>query len=205
MSEEVFNRKSADELTLRIAARLGARQEKIERMAEWERPAFIIKWRPLVLPAMAVAACLIVALVVIAPRHSMGVSSPDELDISAPDFEDYRAAMPELTEITQLIAAGSYSEALPKVEAALQQSDSELSEKERALSENDDEGLAYEVETSQVLNGELRWAYIYLLVRNNNIRSAHAELERYLALPSGTISHQEEAKDLRMYLRIDNN
>ena len=127
----------------------------------------------------------------------------DEVGFTVPDFEDYRAAMPELSEITQLIAGQHYSEVLPKVEAALEHSDRELREKEMALAGNDDEALAYALETEQVLNGELRWAHVYLLVCNNNKEYARAELERYLALPPRAISHQKEAMALRRQLRTD--
>lgn len=201
MEEEVFDRKSADELTLRIADRLGRRQEKLDRMAEWERPARKIAWRPVVLSALAMAACLVVAFVVIAPWRTTEESPLDELGIAVPDFEDYRSAVPELSEISKLIANQQYADALPKVEAALEHSDRELRGLDMALLDNDDEVLAYAEEAEQILNGELRWAYIYLLVREERKEEACEQLKLYLKLPRGVVQHREEAKALRKKLR----
>ena len=202
MSEEVFDRKNADELTLLIADRLGRRQEMLDRMAEWERPARTIAWRPAVLSALAIAACLAVAFVVLKPAAGDGTGNLlDELGIEAPTFEEYRAATPQLSEITTLIENENYALAIEKVELALEHSDRELRGLEMALLDTDDEVLAYAEETEQQLNGELRWAYIYLLVRVGRTEDALAQLKRYLKLPSYVMQHKDEAKALRKKLK----
>lgn len=192
MSEEVFDRKSADELTLHIAERLGRRQEKIDRMAEWERKGQRMKMHPIVLSALAIAACLVVAFVMQMPR----TNPLDELGIAAPGFEMYRSAVPELSEITQLISDQKYVDALPKVKEALEHSDMNLRELEIALQDSEDEVLNDEKETAEVLNGELRWAYIWLLVHENRNEEAVEQIRLYLELPSELISHEAEAKAL---------
>lgn len=204
MSEEVFSRKDADELTRRIADRLGERQQKIDRMAEWESAeqragGLTVSLRP-ILAVLAVAACLVVALVVIAPWRST-VSPLDELGIGAPTFEEFRAPVPELSEITGLIESKNYADALPKVEAALEHSDRELRGLEMALLDTDDEILAYAEETEQMMNGELRWAYIYLLVREERNEDALSELKRYLKLPARVCTHRDEAKALQKAIK----
>lgn len=200
MSEEVFDRKNADELTLRISERLGKRQEKIDCMAEWERSDRRVKLHPIVLSALAMAACLVVIFAIQMPRAN-GLGNPlDELGIAAPDFELYRSAVPDLSDITQLISDQRYADALPKVEEALIHSNSNLQELESALQNTDDEVLTEEKEAEQVLNGELQWAYIWLLVRDNKEEKAIEQIKQYLELPSHLISHEEEARTLKKRL-----
>ena len=200
MSEEVFDRKKADELTLRIADRLGKRQEKIDCMAEWERGSRRMELRPITLSALAIAACLVVVFIIQIPRTSNSSNPLDELGIAAPSFELYRSAVPELSEITHLISDQKYIEALPKVHEALEHSDLNLRELEMALQNNDDEVLSDEKETEQVLNGELRWAYIWLLVFDNNNEKALEQIDLYLNLQLSLISHEVEAKELKKKL-----
>lgn len=200
MSEEVFDRKSADELTLRIAERLGKRQEKLDRMAEWEPKSQRVKLHPIVISALAIAACLVVAFIIQMPKTNSFDNPLDELGIAAPGFDVYRSAVPELSEITQLISEQKYADALPKVEEALEHSDMNLRELEVALQDSDDEVLNDEKETEQVVNGELLWAHIYLLVRENRNVEACEQIDLYLKLPSSLISHEEEAKALKKRL-----
>ena len=87
------------------------------------------------------------------------------------------------------------------MEAALEHSDRELRGLDMALLDNDDEVLAYAEEAEQILNGELRWAYIYLLVREERKEEACEQLKLYLKLPRGVVQHREEAKALRKKLR----
>ena len=196
MSEEVFDRKNADELTLRISERLGKRQEKIDCMAEWERSDRRVKLHPIVLSALAMAACLVVVFAIQIPRANSLGNPLDELGIAAPEFELYRSAVLDLSEISQLIDNQEYADALPKVERAMEHSDRNLKEMESALQNTDDEVMTEEKETEQVLNGELRWAYIWLLVHENRNEEAMEQIKLYLELPSELISHEAEAKAL---------
>lgn len=192
MTEEVFIRRDADALDLLIADRLGERQRKLERMAAWERPARSIQLRP-VMAALAIAACLAVALVVVAPWKTT-VAPWDELGLETPSEEMWRAATPEMAEISQLIQAENYDAALAATEVALIQSDRELRILHDALVSGDDEMLLYEADAEQLNNDQLRWTYIYLLVHAERNDDARIQLKRYLK--NKKAEHREEAKAL---------
>ncbi len=197
MEAEVYNPASADSLERLIVARLGERQQKIERMAEWERPQRSV-WLRHVTVAMAVAAMVAVAFIVWPTAQQTAVSPIDELGIEAPYISrEYRAAIPEIGEINQLIAAHNYADALPKLEQALEQSDREIAEMEQGLTYMDDDELAYVMEMEQNYNGELRWAYIYVLVQEGQHGDARAQIKQYLKLPKHLCSHRDEAKELK--------
>lgn len=197
MAEEVFIRKDADALDLLIADRLGERQRKLDRMAAWERPARSVQLRP-VMAALAIAACLVVALVVVAPWKT--TASPwDELGLETPNTETLRSATPEMAEISQLIQAKNYDEALAATEVALAQSDRELRILNDALVVSEDDELLYEQEMEQLNNDQLRWTYIYLLVHAERHDDASAELKRYLK--NKRAEHREEAKALLRKLK----
>ena len=192
MNEEVFIRTEADELDLLIADRLGERQRKLDRMAVWERPARNVQLRP-VMVALAIAACLVVAFVVIAPWKTT-ISPWDELGLEPPSREALRAATPDMAEITQLIEAQNYDAAIVKTEQALAQSDRELRVLSDALLGGEDDELLYEEEMEQLHNSELRWTYIYLLLRMERNEDARAELKQYLKYKDAP--HRAEAKEL---------
>lgn len=192
MTEEVFIRKEADELDLLIADRLGERQRKLERMAEWECPARSVQLRP-VMAALAVAACLVVALVVIAPWKTT-TSAWDELGLETPTSEMLRAATPNMAEIVQLIEAQNYDAAIIKTEQALAQSDRELSVLNDAMLVGEDDELLYEEEMELLNNSQLRWTYIYLLLRVDRNQDARVELKLYLKYKDAP--HRAEAKEL---------
>ena len=192
MTEEVFIRKYADALDLLIADRLGERQRKLDRMAAWERPARNIQLRPM-MAALAIAACLAVALVVVAPWKT--TTSPwNELGLDAPNVETLRSATPEMAEISQLIRDENYDAALAATEVALAQSDRELRILNDALVSGDDDILLYEADAEQLNNDQLRWTYIYLLVRAERNDDARIQLKRYLKHKGA--EHREEAKAL---------
>ena len=202
MTNEVFNGNAADELTLKIAERLGQRQAKVERMAEWERPTRRLWLRPLI-AGMSIAACLAVVLLMV--THGRSASSPwEELGMEVPMLEEYRAALPELSEINQLMSAQHYDEALLKVEVALNHSDAELEDLNLALMAVDgqDEELLYEEEVELTTNAGLRWAYIYLLIHAERYGDAQVQLKRYLKLPAQSCTHKVEAKALLRRLKV---
>lgn len=198
MSEEVFNKNEADGLCQRIIDRLGRRQEKIDRMAEMERAERRSHLRPMTV-ILAIAACLVVAFL-ISPLWRTTVSPLDELGIAAPSMDNYRASIPELTEITQLIEAKNYDMALEKTAKALSSSDVKLEELDFASAVSDDDGLLYEAETERVYNSELRWTYIYLLVRTNDKKEARHQLKLYLKHPKDC-EHLDEARELQKALK----
>ena len=195
MTEEFFDKKSADELTLRIADRLGERQRKLESMAKWEQPARKVSFRPAILSVMSIAACVAIAFILFTPSRST-VNPIDDLGLETPMFEEYRAAMPRMIEISQLLTEQRYADALPIVEEELATSDMDLQELMEKAACDADEELAYETETEQALNGELRWAYIYILVRENKFEEACKQLQQYLEMSPDIVSHREEAENL---------
>ena len=197
MTEEVFIRKDADALDLLIADRLGERQRKLDRMAAWERPARSVQLRP-VMAALAIAACLVVALVVVAPWKT--TASPwDELGLETPNTETLRSATPEMAEISQLIQAKNYDEALAATEVALAQSDRELRILSDAMVAGEDEVLLYEEEAEMLNNDQLRWTYIYLLVQTERKEDAVAQLKLYLKHKD--CPHRGDAKVLLKQLK----
>ena len=193
MEDEKFNLHEADELDRRIIERLGERQMKLYRMAEMERGAKRMNLRPLAV-ALSVAACLAVAFL-ISPLWRSSLSPLDELGIAAPSMENYRAAQPELTEIMQLIEAQRYDEALAQAEKALGRSDVKLEELDYASATCDDEAIAYEAAEERVYNSELRWTYIYLLVRAEKNKEARRQLKIYLKYAKDA-EHEDEARAL---------
>ena len=195
MTEEIFDRKCADELTLRIADRLGERQHKLDCMAKWEQPTRKVSLRPMILSVMSIAACVVIAFVLFTPSRST-MNPFEELGIGVPTFEEYRAAMPRLAEISQLLIEHNYAEALPIVKEELANSDIDLQKLMQKVQDNADEELAYEMEMEQILNGELRWAYIYILVYENKTEEACKQLQQYLEMTPDRMSHREEAEAL---------
>lgn len=201
MTDDVFNRNEADELTLIIAKRLGRRQAKLERMAEWERPARRAWLRPLA-AGVSIAACLAVAFLLL-PLGRDAASPWDELGLDVPMLEEYRAPLPELSEINQLIGAQRYDEALLKTEVALNHSDAELEDLNMALmaADEQDEELLYEEDAELDTNAGLRWAYVYLLIQMGRYDDALVQLKRYLKMPARACPHKAEAKALMRELK----
>lgn len=195
MNEDVFIKQEADELTNRIADRLGERQQKLERMAEWERlDKKSTHIRPLFM-TLAIAAC-IAALFFFSPFGQSGQSYLDDLGIASPSLTDFRAGSPELTEISNLMEKEDFDNALEKAEAALARSEEALKmyyETEELW--GDDEAIKYDKELEWEVNSELRWVYIYLLVKQGHKKDAKKELKRYLKYPD-YCEHEAEAKAL---------
>lgn len=140
----------------------------------------------------AVAVCAVVVLVAVLWKTP--ASPLDELGIEPPKATEYRSATPEQVEIATLIEKQNYDVALARVEKSLKQSDLSLKEMAGVADDWDDEALLYEEEAEMVQNSELRWTYIYLLVRKDQKSLARKELKRYLKSPYG--EHQKEAKAL---------
>ena len=191
--EEVFERKSADELTGRIADRLGERQEKLEQMAAWEQAA---RGKPRVRPLyyLTAIAASVVAVVLLWPKN--GLSPIEELGIDVPAMTEYRAASAEIARIEKLIDEKNYEEALKYTEKSLKNSDTAIYEFEEVPDFWDsEEEYAYEQEAELQKNSELRWTYIYLLVKLSRNKEARKELKTYLK-DQEHCKHKEEARQL---------
>lgn len=169
-----------------IVDRLGERQRKLDRMSAWEKAASGGQKRNLRLlyAAISVAAC-IALVVVVNPFLNGGVMSGGTsvingtMEMTRPDFSTFRAALPELLQVEQLIDAGEYYKALDIVEAKLEASDKKVKKAEKEPLYDDEEWM-YEYKAEKLLNAELRWTYIYLLVMVECDRTAVKELKKYL-------------------------
>lgn len=190
MQQEISN----DELTQRIARRLGARQQKLQCMEEWERPARKLSL-PRTMAVLSAAACVALILM-IAPWK--GYSPVDELGIR-PDLTEFRSGMPQLTEIQRLLDASEYEEALGITGQVLLSSDAEIEEMKAGVNLQD-EMAEYEYRVMCEVNSELRWTYIFLLVQEGQNEAAWQQLERYI----GDVEyahHREDAEALRGKLK----
>lgn len=193
MNEEKFVRSEADALTGRIIDRLGERQQKLDRMAEWERKTPTRRLRPLFV-TLAIAAC-VCAVFILSPFGKGSVSPWDEMGYGKPSLTEYRAASPEMAEIALLIEQDDFEAALNKTEEALKQSDNAIKEWNALEEMWDDESVAYEQELEWAANSELRWVYIYLLVQHGDHKKAKKEIKKYLQNPQ-YCEHETEAKAL---------
>ena len=111
----------------------------------------------------------------------------------APSLVPFRAAMPEVAEIERLMDDGEFYDALDIADAALKKSNKAVKgyEKMAAL----DEETEYEYKYEKLLNSELRWTYIYLLVIADCERDALKELKKYLKDDEFCL-HRDEAESM---------
>lgn len=195
MNEEKFNPKAADADTMLIVARLGERKRKLERMAEMEhRLARRTTVRLYTSIVSAVAAVVLLTLVLV-PLWRMQISPLDKTGISQPTFSDYRSGNADIAEIIKLMDRQEYKQALTVTKKALHTSDIALKDLYGKDVEFDDEELVYEEELERNTNSELRWAYIYLLVKLDDVKEARRQLHKYLKAKD-YCQHQAEAKAL---------
>ena len=195
MNEEKFNPNAADADTMLIVARLGERKRKLERMAEMEhRLARRTTVRLYTSIVSAVAAVALLTLVLV-PLWRMQIPPLDKTGISQPTFSDYRSGNADIAEITKLMNRQDYKQALTVTKKALHTSDIALKDLYGKDVEFDDEELVYEEELERNTNSELRWAYIYLLVKLDDVKEARRQLHKYLKAKD-YCQHQAEAKAL---------
>ena len=195
MNEEKFNPNAADGDTMLIVARLGERKRKLERMAEMEhRLARRTTARLYTSIVSAVAAVALLTLVLV-PLWRMQIPPLDKTGISQPTFSDYRSGNADIAEITKLMNRQDYKQALTVTKKALHTSDIALKDLYGKDVEFDDEELVYEEELERNTNSELRWAYIYLLVKLDDVKEARRQLHKYLKAKD-YCQHQAEAKAL---------
>lgn len=178
-----------DELTTRIAHRLGERQNKIQSMAEWNRPArnFTL---PQTITLLSVAVCFAL-LFMIAPWQ---VKTPVDLLGITPNLTEFRSAQPNINEIQTLLEKSEYEEAIIKTEQLMSLFNSEIDEIEK-LSVID-EVAEYEKQMLCTMNSELCWTYIYLLVKTGRNEKALQYIDYYINDLKYAF-HIEDAKALR--------
>lgn len=194
--KETFEREEEvqynDELTEKIKERLGERQRKMNMMQEWEVSKRHVTF-PIAFTTIAVAACLAGALFLI---PALQPQSPlDELGI-VPTELTFRGGTPlETAELNHLIDTKQYEVALRKVRKELRNSDLVLKECLNIGEAVDDEELQYAYQQEHLINSEIRWNYIYLLVRMEDYAEARKQLRIYMKHKEYN-EHNEEAKAL---------
>lgn len=195
MNEEKFNPNVADGDTMLIVARLGERKRKLERMAEMEQRLARRTTARLYTSIVSAMAAVVLLTLVLVPLWRMQISPLDKTGISQPKFSDYRSGNADIAEITKLMNRQDYKQALTVTKKALHTSDIALKDLYGKDVEFDDEELVYEEELERNTNSELRWAYIYLLVKLDDVKEARRQLHKYLKA-KGYCQHQAEAKAL---------
>lgn len=195
MNEEKFNHNVADGDTMLIVARLGERKRKLERMAEMEQRLARRTTARLYTSIVSAMAAVVLLTLVLVPLWRMQISPLDKTGISQPKFSDYRSGNADIAEITKLMNRQDYKQALTVTKKALHTSDIALKDLYGKDVEFDDEELVYEEELERNTNSELRWAYIYLLVKLDDVKEARRQLHKYLKAKD-YCQHQAEAKAL---------
>lgn len=195
MNEEKFNPNVADGDTMLIVARLGERKRKLERMAEMEQRLARRTTARLYTSIVSAMAAVVLLTLVLVPLWRMQISPLDKTGISQPKFSDYRSGNADIAEITKLMNRQDYKQALTVTKKALHTSDIALKDLYGKDVEFDDEELVYEEEWERNTNSELRWAYIYLLVKLDDVKEARRQLHKYLKAKD-YCQHQAEAKAL---------
>lgn len=195
MNEEKFNPNVADADTMLIVARLGERKRKLERMAEMEQRLARRTTARLYTSIVSAMAAVVLLTLVLVPLWRMQMSPLDKTGISQPTFSDYRSGNADIAEITKLMNRQDYKQALTVTKKALHTSDIALKDLYGKDVEFDDEELVYEEELERNTNSELRWAYIYLLVKLDDVKEARRQLHKYLKAKD-YCQHQAEAKAL---------
>lgn len=195
MNEEKFNPNVADGDTMLIVARLGERKRKLERMAEMEQRLARRTTARLYTSIVSAMAAVVLLTLVLVPLWRMQISPLDKTGISQPKFSDYRSGNADIAEITKLMNRQDYKQALTVTKKALHTSDIALKDLYGKDVEFDDEELVYEEELERNTNSELRWAYIYLLVKLDDVKEARRQLHKYLKVKD-YCQHQAEAKAL---------
>lgn len=195
MNEEKFNPNVADADTMLIVARLGERKRKLERMSEMEHRLARRTTARLYTSIVSAMAAVVLLTLVLVPLWRMQISPLDKTGISQPTFSDYRSGNADIAEITKLMNRQDYKQALTVTKKALHTSDIALKDLYGKDVEFDDEELVYEEELERNTNSELRWAYIYLLVKLDDVKEARRQLHKYLKAKD-YCQHQAEAKAL---------
>lgn len=193
MQQENYNQDiELDALTDLIRQRLGEREYILNRMQEMESPRqsnHHILIRTTI--GLAMAAC-VAAVLILQPFAS--VSPLDELSINQPSLAELRGASEDIAEIEHLMDIPDYEAALAKTEKALNNMQMQIDEFED-IYETADEETEYETILENTQLSQLRWTYIYILVKQGQNKKAIKELKKYLKA-SEYAEHTDEAKKL---------
>lgn len=123
-----------DDLTRRIVAGLGERKRKLDRMAEWEKPArHIPMWT---VGTLLAAACVVLAILIF----------PATLGNDRNLMNDKEWARSAGVDIEDALTAGRYKEAMATVDSVLMVTDETIAELEEL---EQDEETAYELMAKQ--------------------------------------------------------
>lgn len=174
----------------RIIERLAERQRKLDRVAEFSRSSK--KGLYTLYTAISIAACL--ALVVLVAPFGNDGGSNEGLSIERPSFSNFRAALPELQHVETMIDKGEYYNAIDLTEAKLKESDKKIKQMLKKPMFGDEE-WEYEFQAESLLNSELRWAFIYLLMMVEDDRTAVKQIKKYLEAEDFCI-HRKEAESI---------
>ena len=193
MEKFIDGRHACDDVERLVIDRLAKRQEKLDRIAQWESAA---KYRVRALyAAISAAACIAIVFVAGDLLGGSGCSGViDELGIQAPRMEVFRSAAPEFMVVENYMADGEYYKALDVAAAALKKSDKTVKNYEKEPCWGDEE-WEYEYKYERLMNSEMRWAYIYLLVVADSEKSAVKELKKYLE-DVDYCQHRSEAESM---------
>lgn len=178
-----------DELTQRIRQRLGERQQKIRRMEEFRRPTpkKVFLYRAMTMSAIA---CVALLFVINPWKHE----SVLEKFGAVPNLTEFRSASPGIAEIQRMMEVSDYEAALKMTAEVLKHSDL-IKDSLDAVDIGNDEELMYELQLERTVNSELRWTYIYLLLKAERNDDAQRELEVYLK-EKDYCSHATEAESI---------
>lgn len=185
-----------DNLDLLIVERLGERDRKIKRIEKWNTYNSGLKTTYAVISVLSVAACLAFVFLVASPwTDNESGDNINDLDISL-DRNYFRSADSEMKEVMGSIDKKQYEIAIQQCKELLEQSDIILSQLESNKPNVMDEEQEYELEMQKAENEEIRWTYIFLLVKNNEATEALEHLDRYIE-GSNRSAHMDEALALR--------
>lgn len=195
MQDERFNPWEQDELTQVIVERLAERQRKIDRMKEMSTPHRRISLYGGA--TLAVAAC--VAVIVVLNLFS-SISPLDEAGIEKPEYSQFRGASKEMTEIYSFLDNKEYDAAERLTRKTINGIEASLDLYWELPAEYDNEEEAYEAECDMLTLSQLRWTYIYLLVKQDKNDIAKRQLKIYIK-DKKHAEHYEEAKKLLKVLK----
>ena len=188
---ECNNHSMNDDIQQKIVERLGERKRKLDSIEAWERASR--KRRISFYTVVSVAASLLLVLL-LNPFAATGVDVYDELGIMQPSFGSYRASVNDIAEVERLIDEGNVYEALDLVEKLLKASEHRIKHSEKNAMPDDEEWI-YEQQSEKMLNAELRWNYIYLLIVLECENTAVRELKRYISNEEFCV-HRTDAEKL---------
>ena len=193
MEKFIDGRHACDDVERLVIDRLAKRQEKLDRIAQWESAA---KHRVRAFnAAISAAACIAIVFVAGDLFGDSGCSGViDELGIQAPRMEVFRSAAPEFMVVENYMADGEYYKALDVAGVALKKSDKAVKGYEKEPCWGDEE-WEYQYVAEKTLNSEIRWTYIYALIMVESEKMAVKQLKKYLK-DEEYCTHKEEAESM---------